>query len=84
MRESRTFRHGGGGGGVIRTIGQKKAMTTLFFSVVLKLFTEAFNVFLLKNYTYPRFLRRYIILRRGGGGGGVTNFFQGGPIAYSL
>ena len=83
MRESRTFRHGGVGGGVIRTIGQKKAMTTLIFSVVLKLFTEAFNVFLLKNYTYPRFLRRSIILRRGGGGG-VTNFFQGGPIAYSL
>ena len=79
MHGSRNFRQGGGGGP-----GQfdKKRSDNVFFVffLVLNLLYRSQMVTFKENYQFSRFQRGSNISRGGGG----SNFFQGGPIAYSL
>ena len=72
------------GGGVIRTIGQKKAMTTLFFSVVLKLFTEAFNVFFIEELYISKVPEEVHQFTKGGGRGGDQLFPRGSNCLFPI
>ena len=75
MRGSRNFRQGGPGQ------SDKKAVATFFFVVffsVLSLFYRSQMVLFKENYHFSRFQEG---VQHFPGG---SNFFQGGPIAYSL
>ena len=58
----------------------KKTLTTLFF-LVLSLFYRSQMVNFKEIYHFSRFQRGSNIFQGRGGG---SNFFQGGPFAYSL
>ena len=78
MRGSRNFRQGGGGPGQ----SDKKSSGNVFFFFFF--FSSQYRSQMVKfkeNYHFSRFQRGPTFSRGGGGG---SNFFQGGPIAYSL
>ena len=76
MRGSSNFRRGGGGGGPGQS--DKKALTTFcFVFLVLSLFTEVKWSISKKSIIFQSY-RGGPTFSRG------SNFFQGGPIAYSL
>ena len=75
MRGSRNFRQGRVGPGQ----SDKKALTTLFFFLVISLFYKSQMVNFKENYHFPRFKRGFNIFQ----GGGVSNFFQGGGPTFS-
>ena len=85
MRGSRNFHRGGGGGGGGPGQSGKKALTFFFccflFFLVLSLFYRSQMVNFNEIYHFLRFQRGSNIFHGGGGG---SNFFQGGPTAYSL
>ena len=81
MRGSRNFRRGGGGGGPGQS--DKKSCGNVFFfffSLVLSLFYRSRMVLFKEDHHFSRLLEG---VQHFPGGGG-SNFFQGGPIAYSL
>ena len=78
MRGSRNFCQGGPG-----QTDKKKALTTFFlFFFSPQLFYRSQMVDFKEIFHFSRFQRGSNIFQGGGGGG--SNFFQGGPIAYSL
>ena len=80
MRGSRNFHQGGGGPGQSeQKKNTKKALTAFFFSpqLILQKSNDQFQ----RNLSFfkvPEGVQHFP------GGGGGSNFFQGGPIAYSL
>ena len=84
MRGSRDFRWGvRGGGGSPGASDIKKTLTFFFacfssFFLVLSSLYRISMVNFKENYNLSRFQRRSNIFK------GWSNFFQGGPIAYSL
>ena len=82
MRGSRNFRQGGGGPGQ----SDKKSSDNgffffffFFFFLVLSLFNRSQMVNVREIYHFSRFQRGSNIFQGAG-----SNFFQGGPILYSL
>ena len=81
MRGSRNIRQLGGG--VSRSTDKKSSDVDFFFFCSPQLILQKSNGQSQRNLSFFKVPEGVQHFPRGGGGGG-SNFFQGGPIAYSL